>query len=141
MWTIKDVIEKADRSSKYNQVLLVGLSEREALIRYGKSSNGSSGSNEMIDLELCYPGPIGFGTQRVGLSAVDLIRAIRECGRKKGERDFIGVEYFGKSRDEMNSRELIVSDIFSRFDLCESKVKKALRSKTKKGRTVRLGIR
>lgn len=138
MWTIKDVIEKADRSSKYNQVLLVGLSEREALIRYGKSGGGN---DEMIDLELCYPGPIGFGTQRVGLSAVDLIRAIRECGRKKSERDFIGVEYFGKSRDEMNSRELIVSDIFSRFDLCESKVKKALRSKTKKGRTVRLNVR
>ena len=138
MWTIKDVIEKADRSSKYNQVFLVGLSEREALIRYGKSDSDSSSD---IDLELYYPGPIGFGTQRVGLSGVDLIRAIRECGRKKGERDFIGVEYFGKSRDEMNSRELIVSDIFSRFDLCESKVKKALRSKTKKGRTVGLKVR
>lgn len=132
MWNVIDVVKKIERCEKYNNVFLLGLTEREILYRYG---------GEMIDLELCYPGPTGFGLQRVGLDSVRLIRAIRECGKKRSEKDYIGVEYFSKSRDEMSGRELLVSDIFSRFDLTEAKVKKAIRSKTKKGRTVELKLR
>lgn len=134
MWNIIDVINKSERCKKYNSVFLIGLTEREILYRYGSS-------DDMIDIELCYPGPTGFGVQRIGLDSVRLIRAIRECGRKEGEKDYIGVEYFSKSRDEMSNRELLVSDIFSRFYLTEAKVRKAINSKTKKGRTVRLEIR
>lgn len=130
MWTVIDVIDKSLRCSKYSGVYLVRLSDREIKSRY--SGKGDRDGDRDIGLELCYPGPIGFGTQRVGISDVDLIRAIRECGRKREERDFIGVEYFGKSRDEMNSRELIVSDIFSRFDLCESKVRMIMSGRRKR---------
>ena len=131
MWNIIDVIDKSERCNKYNSVFLVGLTEREILYRYEDGS----------DIELCYPGPTGFGLQRIGLDSVRLIRAIRECGRKKGEKDYIGVEYYSKSRDEMSNRELLISDIFSRFYLTEAKVRKAINSKTKKGRTVRLNLR
>lgn len=139
MWNIIDVVSKSERCNKYNSVFLVGLTEREILYRYG--SGNDSDDSEMIDIELCYPGPTGFGVQRIGLDSVRLIRAIRECGRKKGEKDYIGVEYFSKSRDEMSNRELLISDIFSRFYLTEAKVRKAISSKTKKGRTVRLELR
>lgn len=142
VWTVIDIIEKSERCNKYSGVYIVGLTERESKLRYGSSSGiGGGDSSSDIDLELCYPGPIGFGTQRIGLSSSDLIRALRECGKSRGEKKYIGVELYAKSRDEMNSREKIVTDIFERYDLTATKVFKAIRSTTKKGRTVSLKLR